>query len=66
MDKNNHIKELVQHSQLSLQNFEENYGQQLAPFQQKIFMIGFALGKLEKDKTSVDTIALKRLIMEGI
>ncbi|MBE4907063.1 hypothetical protein IMZ08_03200 [Bacillus luteolus] len=66
MDRNYNIQELVQQSQLSLQHFEENYGQQLAPFQQKIFMIGFALGKVEQGKTSVDTIALKRLIMEGI
>ncbi|QOR66263.1 hypothetical protein IM538_21270 [Cytobacillus suaedae] len=66
MDRNNNIKEIVHQSQLSLQHFEENYGQELAPFQQKIFMIGFALGKLEKDKKSVDTIALKRFIMEGI
>lgn len=64
--KNEDLENLVSQSQLSLQCFEEEYGQPLAPFQQKMFMIGFALGKLEKDANSSDKMTLKRIILEKV
>lgn len=63
---NVNLEKLVNQSQLSLQSFEEEYGQQLAPFQQKMFMIGYALGKLEEESKSSDKLTLKRLILERV
>ena len=57
------IKEVYEQIELSLQRFELEYGQQLAPFQQKMYMIGYGLGLLEKESSAEDKEALKVFIL---
>lgn len=60
---NINIKDVYKQTQLSLQQFELDYGQQLAPFQQKMYMIGYGLGLLERESSAEDKEALKVFIL---